>query len=131
MFEAIHGSAPDIAGKNVANPAGLINASIMMLNYLGQHTAATRIHNALLKTLEDGVHTPDIAGPLTTLSVGTREFARELIARFDERPTKLPAVDYGKQHPARQDMHRKNVRAPTFVVPEKPLLPPPKKEFVG
>lgn len=49
MFEAIHGSAPDIAGKDIANPGGMVNGAIMMLNYLKQHDVATRIHNAMLK----------------------------------------------------------------------------------
>jgi isocitrate dehydrogenase len=52
MFEAIHGSAPDIAGKDIANPSGMLNGAIMMLNYLGQHDVATKIHNATLAAME-------------------------------------------------------------------------------
>ena len=50
MFEAIHGSAPDIAGKNIANPTGLTLAAVEMLIYLGQHSVANKIHHAILKT---------------------------------------------------------------------------------
>ncbi|MFC4637813.1 NADP-dependent isocitrate dehydrogenase [Deinococcus hohokamensis] len=92
MFEAIHGSAPDIAGQNVANPGGLLQAAVMMLGHLGQHEVAERIQNAWLRTLEDGVHTPDIAGEHTTQPVGTREFADAVIARLGQIPTHLPAA---------------------------------------
>ena len=60
MFEAIHGSAPRHATKNIANPSALILSSILMLIYLGQGDCATKIHNAWLKTIEDGIHTYDI-----------------------------------------------------------------------
>ncbi|MGA1381147.1 MAG: NADP-dependent isocitrate dehydrogenase [Schleiferiaceae bacterium] len=60
MFEAIHGSAPRRAGQNVANPSGLLHGAILMLNHLGQYGVAERVHNAWLKTLEDGTHTYDI-----------------------------------------------------------------------
>ncbi len=60
MFEAIHGSAPRRAGQNLANPSGLLLGGVMMLVHLGQIEAADRVHNAWLKTLEDGVHTYDI-----------------------------------------------------------------------
>jgi isocitrate dehydrogenase len=131
MFEAIHGSAPDIAGKNIANPCGLLNASVMMLNYLGLHGHATTIHNAILKTIEDGVHTRDIAGPYTAIHAGTKEFTAEVIARLGDKPSKLPAVDYATQHSNEGTLQRKNVQGPSFTVPETPLRPSPKKEFVG
>ncbi len=60
MFEAIHGSAPDIAGQNIANPTGLINAAVMMLAHLGQNDIANNIRNALYRTIEEGIHTADI-----------------------------------------------------------------------
>ena len=60
LFEAIHGSAPDIAGQDIANPSGLLQAAGMMLRHLGQHEVAARIQNAWLRTLEDGLHTADI-----------------------------------------------------------------------
>lgn len=60
MFEAIHGSAPRRAGQNVANPSGLLLGAVMMLVHIGQYEVATKVHNAWLKTLEDGYHTYDI-----------------------------------------------------------------------
>ncbi|MBM7660144.1 isocitrate dehydrogenase [Bacillus mesophilus] len=92
MFEAIHGSAPDIAGKGIANPSGLINGAIMMLVHIGQADVATRIHNAWLKTLEDGVNTADIAKG--GASVGTMEFAEAVIERLGQEPTTFKPVVY-------------------------------------
>src|ERR671925_31277 len=60
MFEAIHGSAPRRAGQNLANPSGLLLAAVMMLVHIGQPDVAARVHNAWLRTIEDGVHTYDI-----------------------------------------------------------------------
>src|SRR5712664_3239491 len=60
MFEAIHGSAPRRAGQNLANPSGLLLGAIMMLVHIGETTVAERVHNAWLRTIEDGVHTYDI-----------------------------------------------------------------------
>jgi isocitrate dehydrogenase len=60
MFEAIHGSAPRRAGQNLANPSGLLLGSIMMLVHIGQSVIAERVHNAWLRTIEDGIHTYDI-----------------------------------------------------------------------
>lgn len=95
MFEAIHGSAPDIAGKNIANPSGLIQAGVMMMNHLGQNDVAEKIENAWLKTLEDGIHTGDIYKPeLSSEKVGTQEFADAVIARLGQKPEKLAAVTY-------------------------------------
>jgi isocitrate dehydrogenase len=96
MFEAIHGSAPDIAGKNIANPSGLLNGACMMLVHLGQHKVAEKIENALLRTLEDGVHTGDIySEAYTTKRAGTREFAQAVIERLGQKPQRLKAVEYG------------------------------------
>lgn len=95
MFEAIHGSAPDIAGQNIANPSGLLHAAIQMLNHIGQSESATTIHNAWLKTLEDGVHTADIYDPqLSQEKVGTQAFAEAVIARLGQQPEKLKAAHY-------------------------------------
>jgi isocitrate dehydrogenase len=55
MFEAIHGSAPRIAGQNIANPSGLLQGAVMMLNHIGQGDVAARVNNAWLKTIEDGI----------------------------------------------------------------------------
>lgn len=92
MFEAIHGSAPDIAGKGIANPSGLIHGAIMMLVHIGQPEVATTIHNAWLKTLEDGVHTGDIAKGRP--SVGTIEFAEAVIERLGQKPSTYAPVEY-------------------------------------
>ena len=92
MFEAIHGSAPDIAGKGIANPSGLINGAIMMLIHIGQADVATKIHNAWLKTLEDGIYTGDIAKG--EASVGTMEFAEAVIERLGEQPSTFQPVEY-------------------------------------
>lgn len=89
MFEAIHGSAPDIAGQNIANPSGLLNAAVMMLVHLGQNDTAALIRNAWLKTIEDGIHTGDIYSPESKQKVGTKEFAQAVVERLGEDPYKL------------------------------------------
>ena len=95
MFEAIHGSAPDIAGKNIANPSGLLQGAIMMLNHIGQADVAEKIQNAWLKTLEDGTHTPDIFKEGTSKQkVGTAEFATAVITNLGQKPSVLKAVSY-------------------------------------
>jgi isocitrate dehydrogenase len=93
MFEAIHGSAPDIAGQDIANPAGLLNGACMMLVHLGMSQKAEMIQNALLTTIEDGIHTGDIANETTTKKVGTQEFADAIIERLGKKPTKLTPVE--------------------------------------
>ena len=92
MFEAIHGSAPDIAGRDIANPSGLLLGAVMMLVHMGQSKAAAQAHNALLRTLEDGVHTADIAG--SGQGVGTRRFAEAVMERMGRQPKVLKAVRY-------------------------------------
>ncbi len=95
MFEAIHGSAPDIAGKGIANPSGLLLGSIMMLTHIGQNDAAERVHNAWLKTIEDGIHTGDIFRlGRSAEKVGTDGFARAVMARIGQMPSKLRPVSY-------------------------------------
>lgn len=95
MFEAIHGSAPLIAGQNVANPSGLLQGAIMMLNHIGQTDIAAKVHNAWLKTLEDGIHTFDIFKEgISKQKVGTKEFARAVIANLGKKPSILKAVSY-------------------------------------
>lgn len=96
MFEAIHGSAPDIAGKNIANPSGLLSSAVMMLVHLGQPDVATMVHNAWLTTIEQGSHTGDIYGNLSKEKLGTKEFADAVVARLGKKPTTLPAVQYKK-----------------------------------
>jgi len=92
MFEAIHGSAPDIAGQNIANPSALIQAAIMMLRHIGQFTQADNIHNAWLKTLEDGVHTPDIFSEASKVKASTQDFTQAIIERLGQKPTTLSIV---------------------------------------
>lgn len=95
MFEAIHGSAPDISGKNIANPSGLLHGAIMMLVHIGQASVASNIHNAWLKTLESGVHTADIYNEKhSSKKVGTKEFAEEVIANLGSLPSKMNKVEY-------------------------------------
>ncbi|MFP5461564.1 MAG: NADP-dependent isocitrate dehydrogenase [Gammaproteobacteria bacterium] len=95
MFEAIHGSAPDIAGKGIANPSGLLQAAVMMLVHVGQPQVAALIANAWRCALEDGVHTADIAGGHTARRVGTGEFAQAVIDRLGKLPQQLPVVSFG------------------------------------
>ncbi len=97
MFEAIHGSAPDISGQGIANPSGLLGGALMMLVHIGQAEVAARIRNAWLKTLEDGVHTADIYRPqVSTRKVSTGEFADAVIERLGQEPTRLPVERYGR-----------------------------------
>jgi len=95
MFEAIHGSAPMIAGQGIANPSGLILAGVQMLVHIGQADVAEKVHNAWLKTLEDGIHTGDIASDgMTKQTVGTADFAEAVIARLGQTPTQFKPVAY-------------------------------------
>jgi isocitrate dehydrogenase len=95
MFEAIHGSAPDIAGKNIANPSGLIQGAVLMLIHLGKTHEAALIHNAWMKTLEDGIHTGDIFHDSHSKKrAGTAEFSEALISRLGEKPKQLKAVEF-------------------------------------
>lgn len=97
MFEAIHGSAPRIAGANKANPSGLLLGAVQMLVYIGQKDVAETIQNAWLKTLEDGVHTYDIYKEGNSKQkLGTQEFAAAVIERLGQKPSTLQPVDYSK-----------------------------------
>ncbi len=95
MFEAVHGSAPDIAGQNIANPSGLLNAAIMMLVHLECYNEANIIENAWKKTLEDGFHTQDIFNPeFSNLRVGTKEFGQKIVQNLGEKPKSLGEAYY-------------------------------------
>lgn len=95
MFEAIHGSAPRRAGQNLANPSGLLLGAVMMLVHINQTDVAARVHNAWLRTIEDGIHTYDIFKPeVSKEKVGTKEFADAVVARLGKTPEKLKAVSY-------------------------------------
>jgi isocitrate dehydrogenase len=123
MFEAVHGSAPDIAGKNIANPSALILSSVMMLSHLGETEIASNIHNAWLKTIEDGVHTGDLCN-LHTKCVGTQEFANEVIERLDQKPSLFAVKNYQKTENninyiyERQKFDKKLVGVDIFVCEE-------------
>ena len=107
MFEAVHGSAPDIAGKDIANPSGLLLAAVMLLQHVGRNRAAETLHNAWLRTLEDGVHTADLwQEGLSRERAGTRAFGRAVIARLGKEPTRLTPVRYPETAP------RAEARAP-------------------
>ncbi len=118
MFEAIHGSAPRRAGQNLANPSGLLHGAILMLVHIGQGKIAERVHNAWLKTIEDGIHTYDIYKEgVSKQKVGTKEFGDAVIARLGQRPEHLTSVEYADE--AHMDI---SVRAAAAA---------PKKERVG
>lgn len=85
IFEAVHGTAPDIAGKNIANPTALLLSGLSMLRHLGLTENAAIIENALLYTLENGVHTGDF-GDKSKPSVNTTQFAEAIIANFGKEP---------------------------------------------
>jgi isocitrate dehydrogenase len=116
MFEAVHGSAPDIAGKDIANPSGLLNAATMMLVHLDQGDIATRVRNAWLKTLEDGIHTVDIyKDSVSREKVGTRAFTDAVIERLGQEPQTFKPVAFAN-HGIHIDL---------------PVHPPRKKRLVG
>ncbi len=120
MFEAIHGSAPDIAGKKIANPSGLINAAVQMLIHINQPEAAMLIENAWLKTLEDGIHTADIySAQHSKQKANTDEFADAVIARLGKKPAHFKAVEY-----------KNDVRTKIECYGEK-KKPAAKKELIG
>jgi isocitrate dehydrogenase len=120
MFEAVHGSAPDIAGRGIANPSGLLVAATQMLVHLGAPEVAERIKNAWLATLESGIHTADIHRTgLSAVEVGTDGFAQAVIDRLGEEPRQLAPVRYHAQ--------------PTIAVAHTPTTPTARadKRLVG
>jgi isocitrate dehydrogenase len=122
MFEAIHGSAPRRAGQNLANPSGLLLGGVMMLVHIGQPEAAASVHNAWLKTLEDGIHTYDVfKDGVSKKKVGTKEFAEAVVERLGRKPERLKPVAYGSAAEA-------SARQPVAAAPQRPA---PKQETVG
>jgi len=106
MFEAIHGSAPRRAGQNLANPSGLLLGAVMMLVHIDQVDVAERVHNAWLRTLEDGIHTYDVYDErVSKQKVGTKEFAQAVVDRVGQKPETLKPVAYkpASKQAARQD----------------------------
>ena len=120
MFEAIHGSAPRRAGQNLANPSGLLMGAVMMLVHIGQTDVAERVHNAWLRTLEDGIHTYDIyVEGKSKQKVGTKEFAQAVVERVGQMPQTLKPAKY---RAAAED---------AGVTTKRPERPKAKKELVG
>jgi isocitrate dehydrogenase len=113
MFEAIHGSAPDIAGKDIANPSGLLNGAIMMLSHIGQVEKANLIHNAWLAALESGYHTADIYGPDSRAKVGTKEFGEVVIANLGNAPKTLKSACFKAANPPSGNVKESAPHKPT------------------
>ena len=83
IFEATHGTAPDIAGKNIVNPCSIILSAVMMLEYLGWNEAAALIESALEGAFKDGKATADLARFMQNgTALGTKEFTQELVNRI-------------------------------------------------
>ncbi len=98
MFEAIHGSAPRRAGQNLANPSGLLLSGVMMMVHIGQPQVAERVHNAWLRTIEEGTHTYDIFREgVSKRKVGTKEFAEAVVANLGKLPETLKPVTYAAE----------------------------------
>lgn len=117
MFEAIHGSAPRMAGNNTANPSGLLNGAIMMLVHIGQADIASKIQNAWLKTLEDGIHTKDIYQEGKSIKkVGTDEFADAIIERLGQKPQHFEPIEY------QNSQQEEKLNAPKIRTTEKKQL---------
>lgn len=92
IFEAVHGTAPDIAGKNIANPTALLLSGFGLLRHVGLMQSAVMIENALLYTLENGQHTGDF-GDKSKGSLNTTQFAEAIIANFGKKPEHNPRPD--------------------------------------
>lgn len=78
MFEPVHGSAPDIAGKGIANPIGQVWSAVLMLEHLGHPVAARHLMHSMEEVIASEIRTPDISG-----TAGTREVAEALMAQID------------------------------------------------
>ncbi|KIC92372.1 NADP-dependent isocitrate dehydrogenase [Flavihumibacter sp. ZG627] len=111
IFEAVHGTAPDIAGKNIANPTALLLSGIAMLRHLGMMENAATIENALLFTLESGVHTGDF-GDRSIPSVNTTVFANAIISNLGKTPT----------HGARPMLPNQPATQTVFKLEENPMI---------
>jgi len=115
MFEAIHGSAPDIAGQNIANPSGLIRASVMLLNHLGMRLTASKVMNAWARTIEDGIHTPDMYNAeLSSEKAGTREFTQAVIGRLGLEPKVLDIADFMENHVMKMHAYKRKESVKTL-----------------
>ena len=94
IFEAVHGSAPDIAGKNKANPTALVLSAAMMLRHIGEGKAANDVEQAVLVTLESGIRTSDMFGVQNPAS--TTDFTKAVISNLGKRSKVSPPRDYKK-----------------------------------
>lgn len=122
MFEAIHGSAPRMVGEDRANPSALLLGAVLMLVHVGLPETAELVHNAWLRTIEEGVHTPDIyTEGISKKRVGTQGFTQAVIERMGKRPEKLKPVSYNKE--GANAHHR--YQTPAYVRPYK------QKDLVG
>lgn len=123
IFEAVHGTAPDIAGKNIANPTSLLLSGLMMLRHLGHSEQAALIENALLYTLEQGVHTGDF-GDRSTAASNTTEFAQAIINNLGKQP---------QESEPRKAVTGKTWTKPTLPAERKMMLSPrtAKESLVG
>lgn len=98
IFEAVHGTAPDIAGKNIANPTALLLSGFAMLRHLGLMEVAAILENALLYTLESGLHTGDF-GSKAVQPLTTTEFAQAIIQNIGKIPEHQPKPILPNQPP--------------------------------
>ncbi len=101
IFEAVHGTAPDIAGKGVANPTSLILSGIMMLRHIGLLKHAAIVENALFAALETGLHTGDFGDPslpgYKKEPATTKQFVQGIIDKLGEKPKTVPATPVPEQ----------------------------------
>lgn len=111
IFEAVHGTAPDIAGKNIANPTALLLSGLTMLRHLGFMEHAATIENALLYTLENGIHTGDF-GDKSIPSVNTTVFAEAIVNNFGKLP----------QHGVKPSLPNMPVTPTHFILDKNPLI---------
>jgi isocitrate dehydrogenase len=142
IFEAVHGTAPDIAGKGIANPTSLILSGLMMLRHVGLLKQAAHLENALLAALETGLHTGDFGDPslpeYRKEPATTAQFVEGIIQKLGQTPKTVPAVAVPEQatptfrHPPRpsgQQVIRTFVNVVTTVMGcdiylDTPLSPP-------
>ncbi len=112
MFEAVHGSAPDLAGKNIANPSGLLNGAIIMLRYMKKYEVASKIENALNKTIEQGMHTADLYNEeYSKAKLSTTEFTDAIIENLGKSPKILPKA---KKIYDEQDLEKRKLQLDDF-----------------
>ncbi|MFN5936650.1 MAG: isocitrate/isopropylmalate family dehydrogenase, partial [Sphingobacteriales bacterium] len=111
IFEAVHGTAPDITGKNIANPTALLLSGLTMLRHLGLMESAATIENALLYTLEQGVRTGDF-GDRSKPALNTTDFAAAIISNFGKEP----------QYGAKTLLPNKPITPTHFKLEKNPLI---------